>query len=336
MLAGHGSLVLWEELDRALAGEADPTEALGRLMDKARSHLGLVYHRWIRPEPAKPRIVLAMNSLVVDATDPFLTSISTEQPSQKLDVDGHQITFTPYILPHRSRLTKKQLAEVDGEDGLRRSQGFYVYRQRRLITSGTWFRLMRQGELTKLARVRVDMPNALDHLWQLDVKKSVATPPHQVRQGLQQVIQKIGQGSERVITHRGWKNKGPVTRLWDRLELPAGVNYAINRDHPAVAAIAARMDPGSARDFDRLLDALELTMPFEAIYADIASERDLKPEPPPDEVEQGLRVMLDAMVAALPADPSTLDRALGQVSMIEPFSIYPNITRKLLREVRRG
>ncbi len=185
---GRGTLVLWQELDRALAGEADPADALGRLMDKARSHLGLVYHRWISAELGQSRIVLSMNGLPVEASDPFLTSVSTEQPSQKLNVEGRQITFTPYILPHRSRLSKKQLAEIDGEDGLRRSQGFYVYRQRRLITSGTWFRLMRQGELTKLARVRVDIPNALDHLWQLDVKKSTATPPQQVRQGLQQVI----------------------------------------------------------------------------------------------------------------------------------------------------
>lgn len=331
---GHGTLVLWEQLDRALAGEAIPADALGRLMDKARYHLGLVYHRWIKAEPGQSRIALVMNGLAVEGTDPFLSAVSTEQPSQKLNVEGHQISFTPYILPHRSRLSKKQLAEIDGEDGLRRSQGFYVYRQRRLITSGTWFRLMRQGELTKLARVRVDIPNALDHLWQLDVKKSTATPPQQVRQGLQQVIQRIGQGSERVIVHRGWKERGPVTRLWDRLELPAGVNYAINRDHPAVAAIAAGMGPESFREFDRLLDALELTMPFDAIYADLASERDLKPEVPPDELEDGLRTMLNALVTALATDPTALEKALGQVPVMEPFSIYPELTRKLLAEVR--
>jgi hypothetical protein len=333
--AGHGTLVLWEDLDRALAGEAIPPDALGRLMDKARSHLGLVYHRWIRAEPGQSRISLAMNGLAIEPTDPFLSAVSTEQPSQRLNVDGHQISFTPYILPHRSRLSKRQLAEIDGEDGLRRSQGFYVYRQRRLITSGTWFRLMRQGELTKLARVRVDIPNALDHLWQLDVKKSTATPPQQVRHGLQQVIQRIGQGSEKVIIHRGWKEKGPVARLWDRLELPAGVNYAINRDHPAVAAIAAGMSPVSVREFDRLLAALELTMPFEAIYADIASERDLKRDAPLDEVEEGLKTMLDAMVAALTIDPPALEEALKQVPMMEPFSIYPEVTKKLLAEVRR-
>jgi hypothetical protein len=333
--AGHGTLVLWAELDRALAGEVDPADALGRLMDKARSHMGLVYHRWIAAEPGQPRIALSMNGLVVDATDPFLTSVSTEQPSQGLTVEGSQIRFTPYILPHRSRLSKKQLTEIDGEDGLRRSQGFYVYRQRRLITSGTWFRLMRQGELTKLARVRVDIPNALDHLWQLDVKKSTATPPHQVRQGLQQVIQRIGQGSERVISHRGWKEKSPITRLWDRLELPSGVNYTINRDNPAIAAIAAGMTPGSAREFDRLLEALELTIPFEAIYADIASERDLKPETSQEEVEEGLKAILEAMVGALAEDTRALDRLLKQVPMIEPFSSYPDVAKKLLQGVRR-
>lgn len=61
------------------------------------------------------------------------------------------------------------------------TKAFYVYRNRRLIIWGTWFRLASKDELSKLARVRVDIPNSLDHLWTLDIKKSAAHPPEIVR-----------------------------------------------------------------------------------------------------------------------------------------------------------
>ena len=46
--------------------------------------------------------------------------------------------------------------------------------ERRLIIHGTWFGLARQTELTKLARVKIDMPNGLDSAWKIDVKKASA------------------------------------------------------------------------------------------------------------------------------------------------------------------
>lgn len=331
---GHGTVVLWEQFDRALAGEANPADALGKLIDKARDHLGLVFHRFLKAEAGQRRIALRVNGLAVEGSDPFLSNQSTELPSQPLMVEGHQITFTPFILPHRSRLSHRQLAEIDGEDGLRRTQGFYVYRNRRLITSGTWFRLMRQEELTKLARVRVDIPNALDHLWHLDVKKSTASPPHEVRAGLLQVIEKIGGSSKRVYTHRGWKSKGHVARIWDRLETQRGVNYRINRDHPAVAAVMRSISDDRARDLNKLIAALEMTIPFDAIYADMASEREVEPDFSRDEIEEDLRVMLEAIVGALAGNPEARERLLAQVLMMEPFSGHADVTKRLLKEVR--
>lgn len=333
--SGHGTVVLWEVLDRALAGEVTPDDALGQLIDRARGHLGLVFHRYIRPDAGSLKLALRINGLEVEGADPFLTSLSTELPTQPLAVDGHEIRFTPFILPHRSRLSRKQLALVDGEDGLRRNQGFYVYRSRRLITSGTWFRLIKQEELTKLARVRVDIPNALDHLWHLDVKKATAVPPHQVRAGLNQVIARIAGSSKRVYTHRGWKERSHVTRLWDRLETNVGVNYRINRDHPTVTSHLAILDPPAARSFERVMQTLEMTIPFDAIYADIASEREVTTRLKTNEVEDRLRGLIEGLVAALRDDPDALHRALEQLPAMEPFAEHAHITRKIIAEVRR-
>jgi len=193
---------------------------------------------------------------------------------------------------------------------------------------------MRQEELTKLARVRVDIPNALDHLWHLDVKKSTASPPHEVRAGLAQVIEQIGWASERVYTHRGWKTKDPVAHMWDRLETRGGVNYRINRNHPAVATVIQSIPSDRPQDLTRLLVALEMTIPFNWIYADMAAERQVDQDMSPSEIEDELRVMLQAILGALADNPDGRERLLAKLRVTEPFSEYAEVTKRLLKEVR--
>ena len=118
---------------------------------------------------------------------------------------GKKVKIKPYILPHTSKLTQSELKELGGKEGLRKHQGFYVYRNKRLLVWGTWFRLMRQSDLSKLARIQVDIPNSLDDLWTLDIKKSTAIPPEEVKQNLAKIIEKISEGSKRTWSYRGKK-----------------------------------------------------------------------------------------------------------------------------------
>ena len=92
-------------------------------------------------------------------------------------------------------------------DDLRRNQGFYIYRNKRLIIWGTWFRLHRQNELNNLARVSIEIPNTLDHIWEIDVKKSTATLPDLIRRNLQTIVNKSLTTSEKVYKYRGRKEK---------------------------------------------------------------------------------------------------------------------------------
>ena len=68
---------------------------------------------------------------------------------------------------------------------------------------GTWFRMHRKDELSKLARIRVDVPNALDHLWTLDIRKSTAVPPDVIKKNLSRIVERISEGSKRTWTFRG-------------------------------------------------------------------------------------------------------------------------------------
>ena len=86
-------------------------------------------------------------------------------------------------------------------DELREGQGFYIYRNNRLIIYGTWFRLSSQNvssELYKYGRIKVDIPNSLDDMWEIDIKKQNAVIPKQILNLLKKKVADVKRSSTRI------------------------------------------------------------------------------------------------------------------------------------------
>lgn len=147
----NGTLVVWQDLDKFAVGETDIAEAFAKKMELIREHLSLVFHRYLSGETGLKKLDIRMNEQSVEPQDPFLLKKSTQLMDEEvIVVRGQKVRVKPYILPHTSKLTQKELKSLGGKDGLRKNQGFYVYRNKRLLVWGNWFRLMRQGDLSKL------------------------------------------------------------------------------------------------------------------------------------------------------------------------------------------
>lgn len=271
-----GTLVVWQDLDKFAAGERDIHTALTVKMDLTRNHLALVFHRYLSGESGLNKLKIVMNGHEVEPKDPFLIKKSNQlMAEESIIIRGQQVKVTPYILPHVSNLTREELDALGGKEGLRKSQGFYVYRNKRLICWGTWFRLMRQGDLSKLARVQVDIPNSLDDLWTLDIKKSTAIPPDEVKKNLAIIIDKISAGSKRTWTYRGKKEtKDDVVHLWTPMKIRGSKYYTINRDHPLVESIIEEF-PESRKKLDTLLEQIGLMLPLNSLYVDLTNDEKL-------------------------------------------------------------
>jgi len=330
------TIVLWEDFDRATAGETDPGAALGALVDTAREHLALVFHRYLSGSDGGKRVTIEINNDPLPTIDPFLTRRSQALPEEVIRLHDAEIILRPYVLPHRSRMSRDELSLAGGEEGLRRNQGFYLYRNRRLITYGTWFRLLRQEELTKLARVQVDIPNTLDDLWAIDVRKSVAVPPEAVRTALRRVVERIAGTSRHVYKFRGRKPSGDIVSVWTRLELRDGVAYRLNRDHPLAGALFEILDDIGDSYLEHLLASIELSLPIDGIYADMASERGLVTLTGDTEIEVLLSDLATRMTSALGDDSGAVERLLDSLALIEPFSMHPAATRAVAERIRNG
>lgn len=335
MATSRGTLVVWRCLDRALAGESDSVKALQDHVDRTRAHLALVFHRYM--EGPSPALTIFINGMKVVPVDPFLRSRKGRQslPPELLVIDDQRVLVEAHILPHVSKLTPQEIAEAGGEEGLRRNQGFYVYRNRRLIVWGTWFRLVKQEEMTKLARVIVDIPNSLDHLWSLDIKKSAAHPPEQVRQGLRRIVDRIAERSRRVYTFRGNASRtSDVVRGWQRLELRNGrFRYKLNREHDLFNALRQVVPEAELPLLERFIQMVEESFPYESVYTDMAAEKVPALADHEEEVEERLRDTAMRLLQAFAGIPGARQATLERLHLLEPFCRHAEVTRKLQEEL---
>jgi hypothetical protein len=325
----HGTLVVWEKLDRLATGDQGSGSILGERMVEVADHLALVFHRYL----TGGRFSITINNQPLKAIDPFLEQEGAEAgPPELIRVADSDVALRAFTLPHISRLTRAQIDKAGGEHGLRREQGFYVYRNRRLLVWGTWFRMFRQEELTKLTRVRVDIPNALDHLWSLDIKKSAASPPAVIRDRLKSLVPTMVRGSQTAHRYRGTATaRLGITSIWTRIEDRDGVRYEIDSSHPVVAAMRTSLDDGLLDDFDNVLAAISLSLPVEALYNDRAMDRMGHRREDEDEGQVLARLEETArqMFAAFEDHPEERQRLLKNLGSIEPFALYPKLTEKI-------
>jgi hypothetical protein len=120
-----------------------------------------------------------INGYPVEPFDPFCLNNKATQllPEEIIRIAGEEVRIQPYILPHHSKLTPKEHDYYQSRSEFVSNQGVYVYRNNRLMAWGNWFRLVPKGEATKLARVRIDFPNALDEHWTIDIIQSPSAIP---------------------------------------------------------------------------------------------------------------------------------------------------------------
>ena len=134
---------------------------------------------FLRGSRASRRSESCLNERPLEPLDPFHGGhpATIVGPEERILVDGEAVVVRPFTLPHHSKVGPADWERYARAGGYLKNQGFYVYREKRLIIHGTWFGLVRQTELTKLTRVRIDMPNTLDRAWKIDIKKASAQLP---------------------------------------------------------------------------------------------------------------------------------------------------------------
>ena len=332
-----GTVVAWENLDKIKSGSVTLEQALEEKMRDVKKHLELVFHRYLSGDGTK-KIKMSMNGVLLVAFDPFFTAKSTVlMDDEKIEIPGREgkVIIRPYALPHPSNMTKEELDLYGGKEGLRNLQGFYIYRNRRLITWGTWFKLIRIDEFSKLTRVRVDIPNSLDDLWTLDIKKSTAYPPDIVKTRLKQLVGTMSAGSKRTWSFRQRKEVADgIVHVWDKVETREGVKYVVNMEHPSLEILTDRLDAESIKLLRQYLETVQNNLPFNNLHLDMHSDVKFIHDKEKEECERVLLMAKTIIKQAILNDH--LDTTMKNFEIVEPFMYYMDEIKKVCAEERKN
>lgn len=338
-LAGRnaGTLVVWELMDRVVAPGSTDQDFLD-LIDLVERHLAMVFHRFI--EGASPRLTIRINGRAVQPWDPFMVAHPATWTSPVASFGGSAgaVHVAGHVLPHRDRLTEAEQVAGAGPDGWTAQQGFYVYRNERLLVAGSWLGLGRGRPWTKeepfrLARLRLDIPNTADSEWRIDIRKSKARPPSVLRERLTRVAEDTRERARRVFAHRGHTipatGREAVTQAWRADHYAGGVRYRVDMEHPAVRAV---LDEAGDRLplIQAMLRVIEETIPVQRIWLDTAEAKETprtgfaaEPEP---EVRAVAQVLFNNMVRKRGLTP---EAARLRLLRTEPFNLHPNLIASL-------
>lgn len=329
-----GVEVLWSNCDRLSENGTLTVSEFNALIVHARNRLALIFHRYLGGEVRGRRLVIRLNGQKVEPWDPFYRDheATQELEPEPLEIAGRTIDIQPFILPHYSKLMANQYDRLGGEEGFLRNQGFYVYRNYRLIISGTWFRLIRHGELSQLVRVRVDIPNALDHIWKITIDKSDAQLPAALRMRLRQIVEGLRRRSARVYRSRGGRlDRRATTSVWSRHARGGEIHYSINREHPIIEALLDAGDDEQKRTALAAIKVIEQAFPVAAFGNDAVTHIDSIHQTLSD--PEAFRAdLISALPLLLNQVGGDMDALVALLRISEPWCEAWNTTEAVLRE----
>ena len=325
-----GTLILWENIDRLVKGTVkESNNDLNNFLKAAQSvkaHIAMVFHRYIEQR----RIKIIFNDGEVEPWDPYLKGENATQPLPEEPLASGKIIVKPYVLPHVSKITEAIHKKGEGPRGWNDQQGFYIYRNERLLLAGDWLGMFRKEEHYKLARIMVDIPNTLDLDWQIDIKKSVARPPVSIRHELKRIANYTRSEAVKIYRHRGKvlqrSLKHEFVMLWQEKVRQGKRYYEVNRDHPVVREII-QGNPQIKAKINTLLRIIEETVPVPLITLNESEKPDLQSKTFEGDDKIVIELLTDVYKSLLAT--SSPDQAKRLLLFIEPFNEFPELIEGL-------
>ena len=157
-------------------------------------------------------------------------------------LENDNVRIKCYVLPHISKIKEEDRKKAKTEDWYK-LQGFYIYRNERLLLYGDWLGIFTKNEHYKNARILIDIPNKLDHEWKIDIKKATATPSILIRKDLVRLGKMTRQTASNIYRFRGNQimlddsiTSFDFQPIWKaKKQRDGAVNYYINEEHPILA-----------------------------------------------------------------------------------------------------
>lgn len=331
----HGTIVQWEDFDRIKNSNGDLSSTLNNLLLKAYEYLALVFHKYVEAG----KITIEINGNVLEKRDPFLSYRNDTQKfkSEYISIPNSKnqqciVEVKPYILPFAKNITPEDFKMMGGKENMRNQQGFYIYRNNRLIEWGTWLHMIVGSELYKNARIEVNIPNTLDDIWEVDIKKASATIPGIIRQPLIAHVKKAIGGSQKVYKKRGQNQSKELgyASIWNVSEERDTYDVSINKDNPLITQLKSQFNDEQNAMFDALIRDIEANLPKMGIYTNVAESKEESKKQTNNEIEENVRNILSTMIENSASEKVSF---LDSLFQSEPYCLNMELHDRLVEEL---
>lgn len=225
----HGTVILWTGLEEMLPLlSSDDVRArerfLARLIEEVSEHLRMVFHRFMEGSiTGRKKLHISVCGGGLSPWDPFCRDQTTRELDilrQKIEgrtrsgeaVTG-DVTLSPFVLPREDEFsTLQRWKGAAGPRNWNQQQGFYFYRNNRLLQAGGWSYLRAVDEHTKLLRVAVHFTGELDQAFSLNVTKMRARIPAEIRESVAGVVSKWAKAARERYDRRPAGSRGSSAR----------------------------------------------------------------------------------------------------------------------------
>jgi hypothetical protein len=326
-----GTLVLWQKMDRIDHFDHIDTrqKKFNSMRSSVKDRIQITFHRFMKQENGNPKIEIIFNKDALQHFDPFNTkNLKTRELSEKtLKLENKKILAQAFILPHHS-VGEDEYKKYALPGGYFMNQGFYVYRNRRLISRGTWLRLTHRSELTKLVRVRIDIPNSLDDLLRVNVMKSSLIFPETIKEQLNQVLEQITKAGIQVFRKRAQRVITEIREpMWVRTKNDGKIFYQINQDSRLISSLTEDLNEEQFNKFSLLIKSLESCFPTMPFFNDLANNPNELEQPTISEEE------LFRVINIFKSDIEDNMYDINSILKIEPFASNKELTKRILNDL---
>jgi hypothetical protein len=346
----HGTTVLWEILDRVVGNSSvndfKASSQFYRNVKIVQSYLSMIFHRYMESGKKSLRIFLNGDdeSHRIVPWDPFAENSSAiiDFPEDSIHYGNDVIKVKGFVLPHKDKISEQEYIELAGTEGWSALQGFYIYRNKRLLLYGSWLGLgdnaaWTKEEQFKLARIRIDIPNSQDIEWQIDVKKSTAKPPLAIRERLRDLAGKVRIQARNVFAYRGSYGsritKEPLRRAWYSVYFNGSHSYKIDRKHPLVKQ-ALELDTNYKSLIEAMIVTLEETVPIQQIWLDSAERSDESSKPFVNIDKEKMKSVIELTFRALHEKQGlSIETAKRYLNSMDAFTDYPDMVEEVVSDL---
>ena len=264
-----GTIILWQKCERLSENGKLKQDDFNAICTKAIEEISLVYNRIISGKSKLyEKLTIKLNGQDISPYDPFFLNNQATMPLPEEKYED--VVFQPYILPHWTKCKESDYEMMEGKDGLIKNQGFYIFRNDRLLIYGTWFGLLPFSSLKQLVRISVDISNKIDIDWKITIDKSDAQIPSQLKNRFLKLIETISKKSVKVYRGKGGTANKSHFNIWERRKKHNEFSYKINDQHPLVKDLTQNNGKVGT-----LIDIIEMQLPLEDLRCDFLDNRNL-------------------------------------------------------------